>query len=211
MTEREGQAKVRCTWCGAENPPTESLCGTCLRSLPASAGTAGRSPSASGTPSRVPRAREEWEQGEEPSHKALPVIVGLLAIVVVGVIQPGLGVLLALCAIPVLVMGGAGHGMSGCLTTALFTGGILLATGIAFFITCMAVVRVDRGRDGYGGSSSFAISMLVGAAVFVGLTAWASVVMKRSRARRRTEATKAMKREAASAFDDDDPPTGGTT
>jgi hypothetical protein len=104
------------------------------------------------------------------------------AVVFVGLFMtaPGLGVLLALCGVPILLAYGRRTGLAGCFLTIAMSVGILFASVVAWFLTCSALSNGWEGGDGGLGAS-----LVVGGAVFIGLTALAVVMVKRQGHRRR--------------------------
>lgn len=191
MSDPDAPGPIVCASCGAEseNPPADR-CWVCRRpfvaakpAVKAGAGAranamaeaeteseAGPAPTAATRARRGERvSRDRWADRDAPKLEAAPLLTGILVIVGVSIAQPGLGILLALCGLPILLSGGAGRGPMGCVSAAVISVGILIATTLAFFATCSAT----QGR-------TMTLPVLVTVFVFVGLTVAASRSASRS-------------------------------
>lgn len=166
MTDAPPPASVACAACGAEHegtPPANCwVCGLPFRAAPAPAAAVGP------VPARPVSSRRRWEKTSSPALSSGAVLA--LAIVFGGIIfvQPGLGILLAICGLPMILAIRGNRGAMGCLVGGLIAIGILLATVVAFFITCSAIYSERRGND--SGDAAMTIASLVAVGVFVGLT-----------------------------------------
>jgi hypothetical protein len=100
---------------------------------------------------------------------------------------------LGACGLPILLAFGPRTGVVGCVLAAAMSGAIVVASVVAWFLTCSAL---GGGlHDGGAAGASF----VVGIAVFVGLTAlavWRVRSSRRKRGVRRRAATEFLGREA---------------
>lgn len=103
---------------------------------------------------------------ERPGRGKGPVLAGVLALAALSVTAPGLGILLLICGLPLVLASGDRGGALGCLYAALLTVGLLVAAGVAFFLTCSLFMRRDSyGDGGLLPALAVALALLVGGIV----------------------------------------------